>query len=73
MIINRFRSKQKSLEFEFKLEEESDKILLNEILTDILLVKFQVLIDEQEVNSLKLSKYNFTYDYDNKQKTFNEL
>jgi len=72
MIINNMISEKRILEFEFTLEEENDKVMLIEILSTLLIMKFQIYLDEDKITKLELKKYIFKYDYKFKEKTFIE-
>ena len=72
MIINNMVSEKRILEFEFTLEEENDKVMLIEILSTLLIMKFQIYLNEDKINNLELKKYIFKYDYQFKEKTIIE-
>lgn len=75
MIIDKFKIvEHESVEIIFTLQKEEDKIIFKNILRNFFLVQFTLLFDCKEIDSLKLSKYNFKFNYnDNQSKDFVEI
>ena len=68
MIIENYISENKILEFNFHFKNDNDKIILFDILSSLMIMKFQIHIDEEQINNLKLKQYSFKYDWNEKEK-----
>ena len=70
MVIDKYSCKNKIFEFDFTLQNSSDKIILEDIISSILITQFQIILDiEKIVNDLKLDQqYSFKYDWNKKDK-----
>ena len=70
MVIDKYSCKNKIFEFDFALQNSSDKIILEDIISSILITQFQIILDiEKIVNDLKLDQqYSFKYDWNQKDK-----
>ena len=66
----KYSCKNKIFEFDFTLQNSSDKIILEDIISSILITQFQIILDiEKIVNDLKLDQqYSFKYDWNQKDK-----
>ena len=70
MVINNYNCKNKIFEFDFTLQNSSDKIILEDIISSVLITQFQIILDiEKTVKDLKLDQqYSFKYDWNQKDK-----
>ena len=69
MTIKSYKSQQKILEFNFIFHNEEDKIILIDILSSMMIMKYQINIDENYIQNLELNQYySFKYNWDNKDK-----
>ena len=69
MTIESYNSQKKILEFNFIFHNEEDKIILLDILSSIMIMKYQIDINENYIQDLELNQYySFKYDWDNKNK-----
>ena len=66
MVIENYKSESKILEFNFTFKNENDKIILVEMLSSLMIMKFQIHIDEDKIYNLKLKQYSFKYNWNNK-------
>ena len=68
--LDKYSCKNKIFEFDFILQNSSDKIILEDIISSILITQFQIILDiEKIVNDLKLDQqYSFKYDWNQKDK-----
>ena len=67
MTIESYNSQKKILEFNFIFHNEEDKIILNDMLSSLMIVKYQIHFDENCIQDLKLNQYySFKYDWDKK-------
>jgi len=66
MVIENYKSESQILEFNFTLNKEEDKIILNEMLSSVMMMKFQQYLDDEKINNLKLKQYSFKYNWNNK-------
>ena len=70
MVIDKYSCKNKIFEFDFTLQNSSDKIILDDIISSVLITQFQIILDiEKIVKDLKLDQqYSFKYDWNQKDK-----
>ena len=70
MVIDKYSCKNKIFEFDFILQNSSDKIILEDIISSVLITQFQIILDiEKTVKDLKLDQqYSFKYDWNKKDK-----
>ena len=69
MTIDSYKSQKKILEFNFIFQNEEDKIIMIDMLSSLMIVKYQINIKENYIQDLKLNQYySFKYDWDNKDK-----
>ena len=70
MVIVNYCCKNKIFEFDFTLQNSSDKIILEDIISSVLITQFQIMINTEEmVKALKLDQqYSFKYDWNQKDK-----
>ena len=70
MVIDKYSCKNKIFEFDFTLQNSSDKIILEDIISSILITQFQIILDiEKTVKDLKLDQqYSLKYDWNQKDK-----
>ena len=70
MVIDKYSCKNKIFEFNFTLQNSSDKIILDDIISSVLITQFQIILDiEKIVKDLKLDQqYSFKYDWNQKDK-----
>ena len=72
MVIDKYSCKNKIFEFDFDfaLQNSSDKIILEDIISSILITQFQIILDiEKTVKDLKLDQqYSLKYDWNQKDK-----
>ena len=69
MTIESYKSQKKILEFNFIFHNEKDKIILIEMLSSLMIVKYQIDINENYIQDLELNQYySFKYNWDNKNK-----
>ena len=70
MIIDNYSCKNKIFEFDFTLQNGSDKIILDDIISSVLITQFQIMINTEEiVKALKPDQqYSFKYDWNQKDK-----
>ena len=70
MVIDKYSCKNKIFEFDFTLQNSSDKIILDDIISSVLMTQFQIILDiEKTVKDLKLDQqYSLKYDWNQKDK-----
>ena len=70
MVIDNYSCKNKIFEFDFILQNSSDKIILEDIISSVLITQFQIILDiEKTVKDLKLDQqYSLKYDWNQKDK-----
>ena len=70
MVIDKYSCKNKIFEFDFTLQNSSDKIILEDIISSVLITQFQIILDiEKTVKDLKLDQqYSLKYDWNQKDK-----
>ena len=69
MTIESYKSQKKILEFNFIFQNEEDKIIMIDMLSSLMIVKYQINIKENYIQDLKLNQYySFKYDWDDKDK-----
>ena len=70
MVIDNYCCKNKIFEFDFTLQNSSDKIILDDIISSVLITQFQIILDiEKIVKDLKLDQqYSFKYNWNQKDK-----